>query len=60
MKNSLTRWWRLHQTWVFAGMAGLGTLLMIQSVLRGDHGQALIDLVFVIWNLWCSGVCRVR
>jgi len=60
MKNSLTRWWRLHQTWVFVGMAGLGTLLMIQSVLRGDHVQALIDLVFVIWNLWCSGVCRVR
>ena len=60
MKNNLLRWWQLHQTSVSAFMAGLGTLLMIQQVMRGDYVRALQYLMFVIWNLWCAGVCRVR
>ena len=60
MKNNLLRWWQLHQTSVSAFMAGLGALLMIQQVMRGDYVRALQYLMFVIWNLWCAGVCRVR
>lgn len=60
MKNNLIRWWCLHQKPVFAFLAGIIATFMIHRIMRGEYGAALIDLLAVLWNLWCAGVFRVR
>jgi len=60
MQNNLLRWWYLHQNSVFAFLAGVISTFMIHRAMRGEYGPALIDLLFVLWNLRCAGVFRVR
>lgn len=60
MQHNLRRWWYLHQTSFFAFLAGFFSPSMIHRTMRGEYGPALIDLLFVIWSLWCAGVFRVR
>lgn len=57
MQHNLLRW---CQTLFFTFLAGFISTSMIYHTMRGEYGPALIDLLFVIWSLWCTGVFRVR
>lgn len=60
MENKLFDWRNLHQKWDFVFLAGSMFTCMIYRAMLGEYSYALIDLLFVLWILWCAGIFRIR